>query len=90
VWEYGGRNGKAAKPRCFKNLKINNLSVIWRNNKKAWMTAATTEEWLNMLNGNMKKENRNAILFLDTATCHPKVTLSDVKITWFPAYETSV
>jgi hypothetical protein len=32
VWEYGGRNGKAAKPRCFKNLKINNLPVIWRNN----------------------------------------------------------
>jgi hypothetical protein len=26
---------KAAKPKCFKNLKINNLPVIWRNNKKA-------------------------------------------------------
>jgi hypothetical protein len=26
--------GKASKPRCFKNLKINNLPVIWRNNKK--------------------------------------------------------
>jgi hypothetical protein len=26
--------GKVAKPRCFKNLKINNLPVIWRNNKK--------------------------------------------------------
>jgi hypothetical protein len=35
VWEYGGRNGKAENPRCFKNLKVNNLSVIWRNNKKA-------------------------------------------------------
>jgi hypothetical protein len=32
---YGGRNGKAAKPRCFKNPEINNLPVIWRNNKKA-------------------------------------------------------
>jgi hypothetical protein len=36
--------GKAAKPRCFNTLKINNLPVIWRNNKKAWMTAATMEE----------------------------------------------
>jgi hypothetical protein len=27
-------NGKAAKPRRFKNLKINNLPVICRNNKK--------------------------------------------------------
>jgi hypothetical protein len=26
--------GKAAKPRCFKNLKMNNLPVSWRNNKK--------------------------------------------------------
>jgi hypothetical protein len=26
--------GKAAKLRCFKNLKINNLPVIRRNNKK--------------------------------------------------------
>jgi hypothetical protein len=35
---------KAAKPRCFRNLKINNLPVVWRNNQKAWMTAATMEE----------------------------------------------
>jgi hypothetical protein len=26
--------GKAAKPRCFKNPNINNLPVIWRNDKK--------------------------------------------------------
>jgi hypothetical protein len=55
--------GKAAKPRCFKNLKINDLPVIGRNNKNAWMTAATMEEWLNMFNAKMKKENRNANLF---------------------------
>jgi hypothetical protein len=81
--------GKAAK-RCFKNLKINNLPMIWINNKKAWMTAATMEEWLNMFNAKIKKDNRNAILFLDNATCHPKVTLSNVKIAWFPANATSV
>jgi hypothetical protein len=33
--------GTAVRPRCFKNLKTNNLPMIWRNNKKAWMTAAT-------------------------------------------------
>jgi hypothetical protein len=59
--------------------------------KKAWMTAATMEEWLlNMFNAKMKKENRNAILFHDIATCHPKVTLSNVKIAWFLANATSV
>jgi hypothetical protein len=82
--------GKAAKPRCFKNLKINSLPVIWRNNKKAWMTAATMEEWLNMFNAKIKKENRNVILFLDKATCHPKVKLSNVKIARFPGNATSV
>jgi hypothetical protein len=36
VWEYGGRIGTVSrdwkskiKPRCFKNLKINNLPVIF-------------------------------------------------------------
>jgi hypothetical protein len=47
------------------------------------------EEWLNMFNANMKKENRNTIIFLDSATCHPKVTLSSVKIAWFPANATN-
>jgi hypothetical protein len=48
--------GKATKPRCLKNLKLNNIPVLWRNNKrKAWMTAATMEEWLNMFNEKMKK-----------------------------------
>jgi hypothetical protein len=64
---------KQAKPRCFKNLKINNLPVIWRNNKNAWMTAVKLEEWLNMFNAEMNKENKNSILFLDNATCRPKV-----------------
>jgi hypothetical protein len=67
--------GEATTPRCVKNLKINNLPVILRNNKKAWMTAATMEEWLNLFNAKMRKENRNALFFLDNATCHPKLTL---------------
>jgi hypothetical protein len=79
--------GKAATPRYFKNLKIKNVPVIWRNNKKV---AATMEEWLNMFYAKIKKENRAAILFLDKAICHPNVTLSNAKIAWFPANETSV
>jgi hypothetical protein len=35
VREYSAINGKAAKPRCFKNLKINNLPVSGRKNKKS-------------------------------------------------------
>jgi hypothetical protein len=36
--------------------------VIWRNNKRAWMTTATMEEWLNMFNA--KNEERKF-------KCHP-------------------
>jgi hypothetical protein len=54
--------GKAGKPRCFNKLKINNVPMIWRNNKRAWMIAATMEEWLNMFNANMKKPEQK---------CHP-------------------
>jgi hypothetical protein len=54
------------------------------------MTAGTMEEWLNMFNANMRKENRNAILFLYNATWHSKVTLSNVKITWFLANGTGI
>jgi hypothetical protein len=54
------------------------------------MTAATMEEWLNMFNAKMKKEIRNSVPFLDNATCHPKVTLSNVNIAWFLANATSV
>jgi hypothetical protein len=54
------------------------------------MTAAAMEEWVNMFNAKMKEENRNTILFLDNATCHPEATVSNVKIAWFPAFATSV
>jgi hypothetical protein len=43
-----------------------------------------------MFNLKMRKENINAILFLDNAICHPKVTISNVKITWNPVNATSV
>jgi hypothetical protein len=49
------------------------------------MTATTMEEWLNIFNAKENKENRNAILFLDNATFHAKITLSNVKISCFPA-----
>jgi hypothetical protein len=96
VWEYCGRNGKASrdwkssKTKMFQQPEINNLPVIWRNNKTDWVTAAAMKEWMNMFNAKMKMENRNTILFLDNATRHIKVTLSNVKIDWFSANATSV
>ncbi|XP_027850980.1 tigger transposable element-derived protein 4-like [Aphis gossypii] len=36
--------GKSKKPRCFKNMDISSLPVIWKFNKKAWMTTEIMEQ----------------------------------------------
>ncbi|XP_053555972.1 tigger transposable element-derived protein 6-like [Bombina bombina] len=82
--------GKAAKPHCFKNIDTTQLPVIWRANKKAWMTAELMSEWLKIFDRKMKREGHKVILFLDNATCHPHLKLSNVKLAWFPANTTSV
>ncbi|GBL94689.1 Tigger transposable element-derived protein 4 [Araneus ventricosus] len=82
--------GKAAKPRCFKNLDVQKLPVIWKSNKKAWMTAAIMEECLKTLTAKMKKERSDILLFLDNATCHPHIELSNIQLAWFTPNTTSV
>jgi len=42
--------GNALKPRCFKNIRPENLPVIWRANKSAWMVSQIFEEWLKLMN----------------------------------------
>jgi len=81
---------KAAKPRCFRNLDIWKRPVEWRSNKKAWMTSQIMEEWLTAFNGRMKMQNRHVLLFLDNATCHPHIKLSNMRLAWFPPNTTSV
>ncbi|XP_046409106.1 tigger transposable element-derived protein 6-like [Ischnura elegans] len=82
--------GKSARPRCFKNVEIEKLPVKWRHNKKAWNTASIMEEWLKSYNAEMKRKNRKVILFLDNATCHPKIHLANVELAWFPVNTTSI
>ena len=38
--------GKYKNPRCFKNVNVGNLPIIYRNNAKAWMLATLFQEWL--------------------------------------------
>ncbi len=81
--------GKAKKPRCFNNVKIQSLPVIWRNNTKSWMTCALMEEWLISFNQRMARQNRRVLLFLDNAACHPHIKLSNVKLIFLPPNTTS-
>lgn len=80
--------GKAEKPRCFKNIDTERF-VTWRSNKKAWMTAVLMEEWLLQLNARMRAQKRNILLFMDNASSHPKMNLSNVRLVFFPPNTTS-
>lgn len=82
--------GKSARPRCFKRMNINDLKVDWNSNKKAWMTQDIMTEWLIKFNAKMKSQNRQILLFMDNATCHPKIDLTNIKLIFFPPNTTSV
>jgi hypothetical protein len=47
-------------------------------------------EWLNVLNRKMKNLNRKIILFLDNATCHPDIKLTNTQLSFLPPNTSSV
>ena len=65
--------GNAARTRAFKQNNVtadNNLTLTGMQNKKAWMTTAIFQDWLNRLNETMKKMKRRIILCVETAPSH--------------------
>lgn len=60
--------GKAANPRCFKNVKTK--PVPYESSAKAWMTSALFEKWLLQLDKKIGKQKRTIILLIDNCTAH--------------------
>lgn len=82
--------GNAKRPRVFGRLDVEKLyGIYWRHNRTSWMTATIFEEILKMFNRKMKLQHRKVLLFLDNATCHPSISLSNVKLLFLPANTTS-
>ncbi|XP_070581983.1 tigger transposable element-derived protein 4-like [Ptychodera flava] len=83
--------GKAAKPRCFNNVNLNSLPVLWRNNKKAWMTTELFTDWLRDFDRKMRQQKRKVLMFIDNAPTHPPnaVRLTNTKLIFFPPKTTS-
>lgn len=76
---------KSKKPSCFKGKNMSNLGVNWTSNSKAWMTTPIFEQWLINFDDKMRKQERNVLLVLDNAACHPhKANLSNVKLLFLP------
>ena len=80
--------GKAAKPRCFKNVK--KLPLPYQSNSKAWMTSTIFETWVKKLDINMKNSNRNIALVVDNCTAHPVIHgLTNVRLVFLPPNTTA-
>lgn len=83
--------GNAKRPRCFGRANVEkDFNLIWRHNKNAWMTSVIFEEVLQTFNRKMRVQKRNVLLFLDNASCHPHLILSNVKLVFMPPNTTSV
>lgn len=75
--------GKSAQPRCFKNIQL--FPMLYKSNKKAWMTSVLLSEWVSSINETMKKEKREILLFIDYCTAHDSISsLSNVDVVFLP------
>ena len=85
--------GKSKSPRCFKAIRdTSQLPCSYFSQPKAWMDFNILDDVLSKLNRKLARENRNVILFLDNAPCHPpdmKGKYDHIKIVFFPPNCTS-
>jgi hypothetical protein len=81
-----------AKPRCLKDINMNNLQINYRYNAKARMTTVLFNEWLDLVNKKYKHQNRKILLFVDNFSGHAveEDKYENVKVIFFPPNLTSV
>lgn len=81
--------GKAAKRRYLKRINIKQLPIYWVAIRMLGIPSKLMEERLLQFNSRMVKEDRHVLFFLDNATCHPHLKLSNVRLMWFLSNTTS-
>ena len=80
---------KSKTSRCFKYLKDKSrpANVHYFSNETCWMNSDIMIEILSKLDREMKFKNRNVVLFLDNAPCHPpdlEGKFSNIKVCFLP------
>ena len=90
--------GASAKPRCFAAARVNidSLDMLWRSNKKAWMTTVIMLDWLTWFDKRM--QGRRVLLLLDSFSAHSAAlrtltennTLKNIRVEFLPPNCTSV
>jgi len=85
--------GKYGRPRCFKNIKIQNMPMTYRNNAKAWMITSLFQEWLREFDRKvgLKYQGQRVLLLLDNCSSHKLtgLTLQHTDIHFLPPNTTS-
>ena len=69
--------GKSRHPRCFKNVSMKSLPVVYKFNQSAWMTRCIFISWLEDWDRELAKTKRHFLLLMDNATSHPKLDTTD-------------
>ncbi len=72
--------------RCFHSVNVNNLPVVYRNNKSAWMTQILFVEWIKSIDLRMRYQNRLILMFVDNFSGHAlgNTVLTNVSVKFFP------
>ena len=55
--------GKAANPRCFKNIK--HLPCLYKSQKESWMTTELFEKWVRKLDRKFRDQEKKIVLLVD-------------------------
>ena len=80
--------GKYENPHALRGRK-HKLPCTYKWNQKAWMTSTVFTEWLQYWNRQLSQQGRHIALVLDNAPCHPKISLSNIKLEFLPPNTTS-
>lgn len=84
--------GRAEKPRCFKNARLPPKdALIYKHNKKAWMTAAIFEEYVRLFDWKFAAGGRKVLFVIDNCPAQGDIrNLQAIKIVFLPANRTSI
>lgn len=82
---------KSAKPRCFNGVNISSLPVLYRSNKKAWMTSELFNQCLCDWNRKLQTLCRKVLLIIDNCPAHNLIgNYTNIEIHFLPPNTTSV
>ncbi|GBC40583.2 CENP-B homolog protein 2-like [Rhizophagus irregularis DAOM 181602=DAOM 197198] len=85
--------GKFERPRCFKNIRIQAMPMIYRHNAKAWMITSLFQEWIREFDRQvgLKHQGQRVLLLLDNCSSHKlgEITLRYTDVHFLPPNTTS-